>query len=283
MICDGVSSVSRWRSRLPLARRYRIPAMTIVALAVGASSPALLGAQRFTCEEASAVLLSHDAALLALVTWACAALSLDTSAVAPTDPLLAKAAVLKLDYVVRAIEGLTALAVSALGSGTEGLSGCSGPSGCQGNGTPLRHAATATMTDWRGATRRSTASTRRTTRARGGFDANQKKTFGVAPGEGRCAARSSQHRAVLRVLARSPRCSASICPGEEERRLGGGPTVVPLQLIQHPLDPPHPPSPSVLDPSAETRNAVSPASQRSPSRPGTGARHPAARSAPRRT
>ena len=38
-------------------------------------------------------------------------------------------------------------------------------------------------------------------RARGGFDANSKKTFGGAPGEERSAAGASQPSAVLRALA----------------------------------------------------------------------------------
>jgi hypothetical protein len=56
-----VSAVLRRALRLRLTRRYRLPATTVLALAFVASSPAQLDAQRFTCEEASAVLLSADA------------------------------------------------------------------------------------------------------------------------------------------------------------------------------------------------------------------------------
>lgn len=48
-------------ARVRFGRRYRLTARTVLALGVVVSSPTLLSAQRFTCEQASAVLIADEA------------------------------------------------------------------------------------------------------------------------------------------------------------------------------------------------------------------------------
>ena len=55
-----MSDVVRRGARVTAVRRYRTPTTTVLALALAVSSPALLAAQRFTCEEANKILISTD-------------------------------------------------------------------------------------------------------------------------------------------------------------------------------------------------------------------------------